>query len=208
MSIIRAGLFSPPSGGFSNVKFHPSRASGALVLPRYHRDAKSPAQIEMRRRFRILISIVSRIYLSHVKPCRIWYGVQYPCHCVVMDINLHSYYEWQSLPYVWLFPSRVRRDFWCSPFYDSVHDVLYFVWAGDPGWIPDGTEVLQWVFVGSPDRRIIPDPGYIDYTDPWMAYPGWAAVGAGWVYVHVSVLRQWPGGFRYPVACCAYIMYT
>jgi hypothetical protein len=164
------GITTLIKGSLGPLLYRRGKNGDQIVVPRARRDKKSSLQVEQRRRFRLLVSIASRLYLQHLKPFFLYSRHHYTAIDAFISLNNSPWYESSTVPYVRLFmlptvrppqltvitinsPRSGKLTWWLpvrAPLLPS--DILHIIVLQSPAgavfWNGDGVALSagEWVF--------------------------------------------------------------
>lgn len=156
MALIPAGITGSPRGRIGKLYARQRRDGSTILVPRARHDKRSPAQIEQRRRFRLISSYVKLIYLSHLK--RLYKSSRRPAGSRqrMLQCSLKPYQSVWEIPLLIFGPAEFSHGYWGYRWsWDPVTGWKHTVSApAGQGWEP-GDILLCMVYGLRPQRLTI-----------------------------------------------------
>lgn len=169
MALIYGGLLYYFQGVIGPLWGKTSSTGKHVVVPRYRNDAKSPAQLEQRRRLAMLSRIGSKLYLPMLKPYEYYYKQKYTALACFIDNCLSDWYAWEDMPYMWLFARNLASSYWYRADYISPTVPLQVTWSSSPYVSFVETDTVRFFLVVGQDKRVFYDDGSLTWsTGRWV----------------------------------------
>jgi len=126
MAKLKNGITWPPVGSIGPNLYRRRKHGAYIVVPRARHDKKSDAQLIQRYRFRVITSILSRVYLSYIKRYSRYWVRGFTPFSAATEYSVPYWSVWYNVPFVALWPNSLPSA-WAISVYGTPHQFTVHV---------------------------------------------------------------------------------